>query len=207
MGYIPHPAIPLGEIRPFDLLLLLGVGALWELFSRIGVLSFSRKSSSLRQREYAFQQLQHKTRQKQNVGASAFVETSKLERQVLAEEKALSQVYQDRKAQLVVIKKLSKNIGLALSFVIFVIYYGVPIVTMDGSLIESNDILSAEGASLKGAAFTKAFMFPLSYIGIGMRLSRWGLEDPSNSIGSLLVFWSAQTTVGKIIDGVEALLQ
>jgi hypothetical protein len=207
MGYIPHPAIPLGEIRPLDLLLLLSVGALWELISRIGVLSFSRKSSSLRQREYAFQQLQQLTRQKQNVGASAFVETSKLERQVLAEEKALSQVYQDRKAQLIVIKKLSKNIGLALSFVVFFLYYGVPVVTMDGSLIETNEILSAEGASLKGAAFTKAFMFPLSYIGIGMRLSRWGLEDPSNSIGSLLVFWSAQTTVGKIMDGVEALMQ
>jgi hypothetical protein len=78
---------------------------------------------------------------------------------------------------------------------------------MDGSLIETNEILSAEGASMKGATFTKAFMFPLSYVGIGMRISRWGLEDPSNSIGSLLVFWSAQTTVGKIMDGAEALMQ
>jgi hypothetical protein len=207
MGYIPHPALPLGEIRPLDLLLLLSVGALWELISRIGVLSFSRKSSSLRRREYAFQQLQHLTRQKQKEGFSAFVETSKLERQVLAEEKAMSQIYQDRKAQLTVIKKLFKNIGLALSFVIFFVYYGIPVVTMDGSLIETNEILSAEGASLKGAAFTKAFMFPISYVGLGMRLSRWGLENPSNSIGALLVLWSAQTTVGKIMDGVEALMQ
>jgi hypothetical protein len=147
------------------------------------------------------------TRQKQKEGFSAFVETSKLERQVLAEEKAMSQIYQDRKAQLTVIKKLFKNIGLALSFVIFFVYYGIPVVTMDGSLIETNEILSAEGASLKGAAFTKAFMFPISYVGLGMRLSRWGLENPSNSIGALLVLWSAQTTVGKIMDGVEALMQ
>jgi hypothetical protein len=207
MGYIPHPVIPLGEIRPLDLLLLLTAGALWELISRICVLSYSRKSSSLRQREHAYQQLQHLTRQKQKEGSSAFVETSKLERQVLAEEKALSQVSQDRKAQLTVIQKLFKNIGLALSFVVFFVYYGVPVLTMDGSLIETNEILSAEGASWKGAAFTTAFMFPLSYVGIGVRLSRWGLEDPSNSIGALLVFWSAQTTVGKIMDGIEALMQ
>jgi hypothetical protein len=207
MGFIPHPTIPLGEIRPLDLLLLLSAGALWELISRLIVLSYSRKSSSLRQRECVFQQLQHLTRQKQKEGSAAFVETSKLERQVLAEEKALSQVYQDRKAQLTVIKKLFKNIGYALSLVIFFVYYGVPVVTMDGSLIETNEILSAEGASMKGATFTKAFMFPLSYVGIGMRISRWGLEDPSNSIGSLLVFWSAQTTVGKIMDGAEALMQ
>ena len=111
MGYIPHPVIPLGEIRPLDLVLLLTTGSLWELMSRICVLSYSCKSSSLRQREYAFQQLQHLTRQKQKEGPSAFVETSKLERQVLSEEKALSQTYQDRKARLTVVQKLLQNIG------------------------------------------------------------------------------------------------
>ena len=49
------------------------------------------------------------------------------------------------------------------------------------------------------------FLFPLSYIGMGIKVSKWGLNNPRASTGALLVMWSAQVTVSKIMDGIEAL--
>jgi hypothetical protein len=63
----------------------------------------------------------------------------------------------------------------------------------------------AEGKDAAMAAF-KTFLFPLSYVGVGIKLSQFGLTNPHSSLGALLVFWSAQMTVAKIMDGVEALM-
>ena len=84
---IPHPEIPLGEIRPLDMLGLLLLGGLWELVSQLIVLTNVRKPRSLRTQEQRYRALQYETNQKRKLGPQAFVETSLLERQVVAEEK------------------------------------------------------------------------------------------------------------------------
>ena len=206
MGFIPHPPLPLAQVRPTDIWLLLGAGAIWELVHRMATIWTEVKPRSLRTREFKLEQLQYEANQKRQLGPSAFVETSKLERQVLAEEKALSELYQTRKERLAKLEKRMKKVGLALSFLVFFLYLGIPIIQIEGSKLALNEILSEEAAAKEGTAWMKAFLFPLSYIAVGLRVSRWGLDDPQNSIGALIVFWSAQATAGKIMEGVEALL-
>jgi hypothetical protein len=205
MGFIPHPTIPLGHVRPTDLWLLLAAGALWELVTRALNISYKRKSASLRRQENTLAQLTFERNQKRKLGAGAFVEISKLERQVLAEEKNLQEIYESRKVSLAKVKKMLRNAGYAMSCIIFVVYYGIAIVEMEGSKVPADFLMDAEAASLAGVAWTKAFMFPISYMGMGMKMSRWGLEQPHSSVGALVVFWSSQVTSGKIIDGIEAL--
>jgi hypothetical protein len=206
---IPHPEIPIGEIRTLDMVILLALGGLWELVSRFIVVLLVRKPKSLRTKERNYKALQYETNQKRKLGPSAFVETSKLERQVLAEEKALTEIYQNRKATLAQVKKIVKNLNIMLSIAVAFCFYRVPILTVDGTIVETVGdvgILTASQAIEVGAAWTKAFLFPLSYVGFGIRFSKWGLPDPSISVGAVLVMWSAQTTVGMIMDGVEALV-
>lgn len=50
-----------------------------------------------------------------------------------------------------------------------------------------------------------AYLFPISYLGFGVKISKFGLDNPRSSVGALFVFWAAQTTVEKIMVGIEAL--
>jgi hypothetical protein len=71
MGYIPPSSYPLGRNPSLDILLLLmwaPFGVDWSPLRPF----YARKSSSLRQQKYAFQQLQHLTKQNRRK-SSAFV--------------------------------------------------------------------------------------------------------------------------------------
>ena len=211
---IPHPEIPLGEIRPLDMLGLLLLGGLWELVSRLIVLTNIRKPRSLRTQEQRYRALQYETNQKRKLGPQAFVETSLLERQVLAEEKALVDTYEQRKLRLANTQKIVQNANRILAIVVAFCFFRVPMLTIDGTKVvelsssstEETLIFTTEQAASRGASWYKAFLFPLSYIGMGIRFSKFGLPDPSVSVGAVLVLWSAQTTVGMILDGVQALV-
>jgi len=61
------------------------------------VLRVRIKPNWLIEKEAALAVLQAETNAKRKLGPSAFVETSKLERQVLAQEKELEKIYEDRK--------------------------------------------------------------------------------------------------------------
>ena len=89
---IPHQAIPLLEIRPFDIWFLLALGAIVEVLSRGLSYMTKSKSSTERTLEQQLVQLNFETAQKRRLGPSAFVETSKLERQVLSKEKELAKL-------------------------------------------------------------------------------------------------------------------
>jgi hypothetical protein len=97
MGFIPHPPVVLSEIRVNDIWLLLAIGALWEFVCRMTLLLVKRKPQSLRTKELILQDLQSETEAMRCLGASTFVETSKLERQVLAKELELTKIYETRK--------------------------------------------------------------------------------------------------------------
>jgi hypothetical protein len=95
---LPHPQIILSQIRINDVWLLLFIGGAYEVLCRSYILfAIKLKSTALLQKEYSLQQMTNKTNQLRKLGPSSFVETSKLERQVLALEKELSVIYEQRK--------------------------------------------------------------------------------------------------------------
>ncbi len=95
---LPYPQVILSHIRINDVWLLLFVGAAYELLCRSYILfAIKLKSTAVLQKECTLQQMTNKTNQLRKLGPSSFVETSKLERQVLALEKELSSIYEQRK--------------------------------------------------------------------------------------------------------------
>jgi hypothetical protein len=97
MTFLPHPPIVLSSIRVNDIWFLLAAGAVWEIGCRLFLLSVKIKPAWLVQKELELQQLNTVTSAKRKLGPQAFVETSKLERQVLALEKELATIYEGRK--------------------------------------------------------------------------------------------------------------
>lgn len=210
---IPHPILPLSGIRITDIQLLLLVGAIWELLVRCVMLLIKRKPKSIRAREGKLMALEKQIIKSRALGPQAFVETSKLERQQLAEQKALAASSEQRKGRVEQFGKLTRNMDVALCVLIVVLFYGIPLMEFTGDklVLSSMDaaptrILTQEQAEEKAIEAFRAFMFPITYLGFGVRISRWGLLKPQSSMGALIVFWSSQTLVSKLMDGVDALL-
>lgn len=198
--------MPVGTLRPYDIVLLLAIGAGFELVTRVVLIGLKRKPEAVRRREYALKDLERRVKRSRDLGPPAFVETSKLERQQLAEEKALGEAADVRGRTLERYERLTRNMGMALSATVFAVWYGVPVMEFSGDRIVSLDkvLSTTEGQEAAIAAF-ETCLFPLSYIGMGLKVSKWGMLNPRASSGALLVVWAAQMTVGKIMDGVEAL--
>ena len=199
---IPHPTIPVLAIRPVDIWLLLAAGALLELLSRALIYIFKRPSSQeLEYKEDLFI-LQYETAKMRRLGPQAFVETSKLERKLLQLEKRLAEQQETRLAKAAYMKKIVKNVSLSLYLVIFIIYYGIPLVSLDGNKVDSDNLESTSDS--RARAFLNGLLFPISYIGVGVKIAKFGLQDVG--IGALVVLWSSQVTIGKVMDCVEALV-
>jgi hypothetical protein len=201
---IPHPPIVWEQIRVHDIWILLVLGAAAELVFRLIVLQSKRKPSELIKREDYYYKLEHDVKKKQALGPSAFVETSKLERQLLALDKELQEVYSQRKSKTGQLEKYCLKYGRnVVAFIVFLVYYGVPLVTFSGG---GQELLELD--SKIPATFHKAVLFPLSIVGFGFKLSKWGMaeEVKATSIGALVVLWAGQVTMGQIMDGVDSLL-
>jgi hypothetical protein len=82
---------------------------------------------------------------------------------------------------------------------------GVPVITLNPNLIQTKDLSNLRPGPEVAAAYTQAMLFPISYFGFGIRVAKFGLSNAS-AIPALLVMWSAQETISKIMDGVEALM-
>jgi hypothetical protein len=51
------------------------------------------------------------------------------------------------------------------------------------------------------------FLFPINYVEMVVKLSRWGMSSPDEaacSIGVLEVMWPAQVTISQIMDAVDS---
>ncbi|CAJ1945542.1 unnamed protein product [Cylindrotheca closterium] len=206
MGYIPHPPIPLSAVRPNDIFLLLGLGALWELIVRFILFRYRAKPRKLIQKEVNLKALSSKVREYRSKGPSAFVECSKLERQLLAEEKVMADTTEKRKIALTKAEKGAKNANIAVSALIFLLWYSIPILEFEAHRIAKLDeIFSEEEGQAMVESAHKAFLFPLSVVGIGLKIAKYGLANPQSTSGALVAFWSAQTVVSKIFDAIDAL--
>jgi hypothetical protein len=215
MGFIPHASIPIHTVRPNDILLLLLLGVATELLKRLILRSVKLRSSTEKNLSEHLIILRYETAQKRSLGPSAFVETSKLERRVLAMEKELSDLVATRKEKVIKMEKKLKYFSYAIGFSIFVLYYGIAIITVDGIKVANDHphiVAGVESTSevdnvdaLHAAAFLKGMLFPISYIGLPLKISRLGLENKASSLGALAVFWSAQEFTGKIYECLEVL--
>lgn len=199
MAFLPHPAISLTQIRTTDIWLMLAVGALWEALCRTLLLLVRKKSPSFIKQQAMVEKLEKNVQQKRKLGPGSFVETSKLERQLLAEEKTLTNMQTKRKQSAEALERLLLRHGnMILAFFIFILYYGVPLLTIDHLEIELATFLDA-------STYFKTLLFPLSLVGMGMKISRLGFGDVAqSSVGALVALWSAQVTVGKLFDAADA---
>ncbi|CAB9523162.1 expressed unknown protein [Seminavis robusta] len=206
MAIIPHPPIVWEQVRVVDLFFLLALGSVTELIFRGSVLMLKLKPASLKQKENLFHKCGYDTDLLRKKGPSAFVETSKSERQLLALDRELQKIYQQRQAQRESADKLFKNLRNVLGAIVFILYLGVPIVSFSSvdstSLIEKESILAP-------------LLFPISVMGMGFRISKWGLalgndanavEVLGESLSALIPFWAASSFVAQVMDGVEYLM-
>ena len=201
MGFIPHPPIYLSLIRLYDVWFLLAVGALYELLCRLYLLQIKIKPRHVLLLEAQQKGLQKEVEQKRKLGPQAFVETSKLERQLLQLDKELDTVRAKRKTQAETTEKLLLRSGnMRLSFLIWVLWYAVPILSVDDLQV------GGVGEYAPAGSFLRNLFFPISASGVGYRISKIGLpvEAALDSVGALFVMWSAQVTVGKLMDAVDA---
>mmetsp|Transcript_24215 Transcript_24215/g.40105 ORF Transcript_24215/g.40105 Transcript_24215/m.40105 type:complete len:204 (+) Transcript_24215:85-696(+) len=200
--------VPLLDVRTIDMLALLLAGALLELVTKGIVMHTKAKSSKETKMEQQLFALQYETAQKRRLGPTAFVATSKLERQGLVMEKELAALVEQRKLQGGTIAKLTSRISLVFYVLVFLAYYNLSILSIDGTRVVGDDIDSIVSTEqeehARATAFLQGFLFPISYVGMGVKVARFGLPTPG--FGALLVLWSSQVTVGKIMDGVEWLL-
>jgi hypothetical protein len=214
---LQHPLMHLSEIRPTDIWLLLSLGTIYEVASRWYLHYAKRKPMSLLEQEATLQVMQKETERLRKMGPKAFVETSKLERQVLALEKVVSEIKAKRKARLEHLEKsILRKANIILSLLVFILYFGVPMMRLKFDE-EEEPLLSFENTPLVATTTTgygdtplnkqaalQSLLFPISYLGFGIKISRLGLVDPKNSIGALVVLWSSQVTWGKLFDVIDA---
>jgi hypothetical protein len=96
-------------------------------------------------------------------------------------------------------KQLLRYGNIQVSIVIFVLYYGVPMFTIETGVDKNLDDLQDPGL------FFKRALFPVTYVGMGQKISKWGMgEAAETSVGALMILWSAQVTVGKLFDAIDA---
>lgn len=200
--FVPHDALHLSLVRTTDLWFLLVAGALYELLTRFYLLFVCKlKSPAQLQLEAQLVPLKAETDRKRKLGPQAFVETSKLERQVLQLEKQISDIRSKREKRKEQVEKiLVKGGNFRLSVLIGLLYYSVPLLQLDA-------ISTAQHTGVTAETLLKNLMFPLSSIsGLGYRIANYGLADEyvGTSLGALLALWSSQMTVGKLMDAVDA---
>jgi hypothetical protein len=196
---IPHPPIIWEHVRTLDLLFLLSLGAASEIAFRGIVLLIKKKPSSLVAKENNYAKLQHNTDRLRKMGPPAFVECSKSERQLLALDKELLQLYQQRQVQREQVVKVFSYARNLLSVLVFILYRGVAVLSFSGF---------ADPGTLENKSILVPMLFPISVVGLGFKISKWGLEETAmgDGIAALIPFWAGSTFVSQIFDGVEHLI-
>ena len=96
-------------------------------------------------------------------------------------------------------KQLLRYGNIQVAALIFVLYYGVPMFTIETGMDMNLDDFQDPGL------FFKRALFPITYVGMGQKISKWGIgASAESSVGALMVLWSAQVTVGKLFDAIDA---
>ena len=195
--------LPLSVLRASDLVVLLAIGAIYEFATRFIIHQIRLRSPKEQNMRAELHDLRYETAKKRSLGPSAFVETAKLERQVLAKEKELASMETGRSEKVTKMEAIIKKASTAIQVIIFIVYWGIPILSIDGSRIASSaaagDIVSAEDAA---NACLRGICFPYC---VWLKVAAMGVKEQASSVGALVVYWSSQTTVKKFAEVFEVL--
>ena len=207
MTFLPFPVVPYKIVHTGDIVLLLTLGFVYELFIRIYQYHAERRSSYERKLIIHVATLKYETAKKRALGPSAFVETSKLERAILTSEKELSKLGEERENRKTRAMKFIRKCNIATNALVVLVYWGVAMVVIDGSRLETdvessyyeNEVITDHE---RASAFWKGFLFPLSYNGMSYKIAQFGIDSSMRPccLGALAVYWSARVTSGEIIE-------
>mmetsp|Transcript_5588 Transcript_5588/g.12174 ORF Transcript_5588/g.12174 Transcript_5588/m.12174 type:complete len:211 (+) Transcript_5588:38-670(+) len=204
MTFLPYPEIPYKIVHTGDIILLLTIGFLYELSMRIYQHKNERRTPQERQLGIHLATLRYEAAKKRAMGPSAFVETAKLERAVLATEKKVAKLVEGRGSRKTRVAAQIKKYNLVMNVLILLTYWGVAMVAIDGSrLYESTDGSHDEVVSdvERATSFWKGFLFPTP---MGSKIAQFGIDSDvrSSCMGALTVFWAARVTCGELVDCV-----
>jgi hypothetical protein len=206
MSFIPYPDIPYKIVHTGDIVLILTLGFLYELCVRIYQHRNERRTPHECKLKIHLATLRQEASRKRAMGPSAFVETSKLERAVLAAEKELTKLEEEREARTTRVAKIIRKFNLATNALIIATYWGVAMVVIDGSRLYRAEYESSHDEVItdveRASAFWKGFLFPLSYNGMAYKIAQFGLDSSMrpSCLGALIVFWAARVTCGEVVD-------
>lgn len=206
--------IPILQIYPLDILVLLTVSSLFVTLCQIYLYVIQRTSSTEQALYKNIYMHRHLVAQGRTKGPSAFVETSKLERALLQLEKQMNDTKTTRSNQIDAFLKLKKRIGYALYILVFALYYGIPMIQMDGFRVSNMDEDSSsrnveDTEDVVAAQFMKELLFPMYASRFFIRLANWGLPstcNPFSSLGALMIFWSGEITITKLLESAFGFL-
>ncbi len=205
MTFLPYPKIPYKIVRVKDIILLLALGFIYELFMRFYQHISARRTPQERKLKIHLATLRYEAAKKRALGPSAFVETAKLERAVLATEKELKKLVEEREVRTSRVAKLIKKCNLVTNMLVILVYWGVAMVAIDGSrlyksIYDSSDeiVTDVERAS----AFWKGLLFPLPYNGMAYKIAQLGIDSAMkpSCLGALIVVWAARVTSGEVFE-------
>ncbi|KAL7544380.1 hypothetical protein ACHAWF_013866 [Thalassiosira exigua] len=207
MTFLPCPKIPYTIVHTSDIILLLSLGFLYELAMRLWQHRNERRTPYELKLNIHLATLRYEAAKKRALGPSAFVETAKLERAVLATQKELAKLVEEREARKARASKLIKKCNLATNTLVLLTYWGVAMVAIDGSRIDDhNDGIADEVVTdvERASAFWKGFLFPLSYNMMSYKITGFGIDKEMrpSCLGALAVVWAARATCGEIADCV-----
>ena len=205
MTFFQYPQIPFIIVHSADIALLLTLGALYELSVRLYKHSNERRTVHERKINIHLAALKYEAARKRALGPSAFVETAKLERAVLATEKELTKIIDEREARTARTAKRIKTVNLVSNVAVLLTYWGVAMLAIDGSRVHDDELHDQVTTDEeRAAAFWKGFLFPLSYHGLGYKIAQLGIDSDrrASCVGALAVVWAARVTTGEIIDCV-----
>ena len=105
----------------------------------------------------------------------------------------------------VVEKQLLRYGNMQIAVVVFFLYYGVSILSIQTN-VDSLVMDTTTNVDIDASTYLKRMLFPISYIGTGIKLSRWGIgaDAAASSFGALAIMWSSQVTMGQIMDAMDA---
>ena len=207
MTFLPFPEIPYKIVHSGDIVFLLSLGFIYEFVIRIYQHRRSRRTRTERNLSINLATLRYEAAKKRALGPSAFVETAKLERAVLATEKELAKLVEKRAARKARAAKIVKKCNLAANVLILLTYWGVAMVAIDGSRLDDNNNTNNNDGVLitdveRATEFWKGLLFPLSYNMMAYKVTGFGIDKEMrpSCVGALAVVWAARVTCGEAID-------
>lgn len=110
------------------------------------------------------------------------------------------------------LEKIVKYVFYGLNVAVFMVYYGIPLIVIDGFRAAELGLTTGGIHGVKSddhtehaEALWKSLLFPISIVGVALKLSKIGIAEKGSSVTALMVYWSGQVLAGQIFECFEAM--